>query len=69
VGRRKEEWLTLEQRAKVAELVMRGQVSRTAAALRFGISPKTIRNILRDVSPPGLTMSAGAGQRAESGGG
>ncbi len=50
VGRRKEEWLTSEERTKVAELVTRGQVSRSAAALRFGISPKTIRNILREVS-------------------
>ncbi len=59
MGRRKEEWLTIQQRAKVAELVKGGQVTRSAVALRFGISPKTIRNILREEQPQ-LTMAVGA---------
>ncbi len=50
MGRRKFERLTDQQRAKLVELLTRGEMSKTAAAVRFGISRHTIQNIMHETS-------------------
>ncbi len=46
MGRRKEERLTPVQRTRIVELLQKGELSKTALAVRFGVSRSAIRKVV-----------------------